>query len=200
MNRRHQLQTGLSIVEMIVTIAVFVIVVGVLISSLLFFYRANAFNVEQAFAVSSARKGVEQMVRDIREVTYADDGAYPIVSIGSTTLTMYSDIDRDDNVERVHLWLEETTFRKGVTQAIGTPLAYPMDDDSVSTLSDFVRNDEEGAPIFEYFDSSGLPITDYANIVDVAFVRVNLIVNINPTRLPNEFTLRSSATLRNLKP
>ena len=48
-------------------------------------------------------------------------------------------------------------------------------------------------------DSTGTEITDYDNISDVSFVKVNLIVNVNPLRLPNEFMLRGTATLRNLK-
>ena len=193
-------QSGLSIIEMLVTISIFVIVMGAIVSSVIIFYRSNGFAVEQAFAVNSARMGVEQMVRDIREATLSDVGDYPIIEMSTSTLLFYSDIDRDDSVELVRFFLEDDSFKKGVTNSSGIPPVYAMStDEGVSAISDNVRNVEEDTAIFRYFDSDGVEVIDFNNIADVSFVQVNLIVNVNPTRLPNEFSVRSSATLRNLK-
>lgn len=193
------IKKGISLIETIVTIGIFTLIMAVMVSSLIFFYRANAFNIEQAFAVSSGRRGVEQMVQFIREATFAEDGSFPIAEIGTSTITFYSDIDLDNSVERVKFILSGSDFFKEVTNASGDPLSYAPTPDSVSTISDNVRNNLENTDIFEYFDSSGTQIGDFSEITEVAFIRVTLIVNINPTRLPNEFTLRSSATLRNLR-
>jgi type II secretory pathway pseudopilin PulG len=190
--------TGVSFIESLIVVAAFTIILLAVVSSLQSFYRVNSFNIEQAFAVSSARKGVEVMVRDIREAIYADDGAYPISNIGSTTITFFSDVDGDDNTERVRFFLEGNLFKKATLEPSGDPPQY-VGTENISTISDNVRNDEEGTPIFQYFDDTGAEITDFSNVFDVAFIKVSLIVNINPTRLPNEFTIRSSATLRNLK-
>jgi Tfp pilus assembly protein PilW len=185
---------------MLVTIAIFSIIVAVLFGSVQFFYQSNAYALEQAVAVDSARRGVELLVRDLREATLADDGAYTIISMGSTTLEFYSDIDGDDSVERVRFILVDGTLYKAVTNASGNPPQYLDINEATSTAAQDVRNDDESTPVFEYFDSSGVEITNYGDVVNVVFVRVNLIVNVNPNRLPREFTLRSSATLRNLKP
>lgn len=192
-------QRGLSVIEMIVTIAITIVVSGVIVSSVLMFYRGSDYAIEQAFAVENARRGVEQMVRDIREASYSEEGAFPVIEIGTTTILFYSDIDRDEDVERIHFFLDGGTFRKGVAKPTGNPPTYDEDDDTVSIIAENVRNEEENTSIFEYFDSDGNAITNFNNVADVAFVRVSLIVNVNPIRLPNEFTLRSSATLRNLK-
>jgi hypothetical protein len=195
---RRLLQNGLSTIEVVVSISIFTLISVVLVTSIIFVYRVNAFNIEQAFAVSSGRKGVEQMVRDLREVTYSDDGSYPIIAMGSTTVSFYSDIDRDDNIERVRFYLNGLTFNKEISEAVGTPPTYPINPDQILNLSEHVQNDIEGEPIFHFFDSNGVEILDYTNVSNVVYIRVNLIVNINPTRLPNEFTIRSSAALRNL--
>ena len=92
-----------------------------------------------------------------------------------------------------------TDLKKGLTEASGDPPKYLDTNETISIISDSARNIEQGISVFEYFDSQGVEITDYNNISDVAFVKVNLVVNINENRLPDEFTLRSSATLRNLK-
>lgn len=154
---------------------------------------------EQAIAVENARRGVEQMVRDIREADYSDSGAYPIVEIGSTTMAFYSDLDRDDDVELVRLFLDGSTFKKRITNPSGSPATYNEAGGVESVLSENVRNEEEMTAIFDYFDSDGAHILSYDNVTPVSYVRVSLIVNVNPAMLPNEFVLRSSATIRNLK-
>ncbi|MFC1801942.1 type II secretion system protein J [Patescibacteria group bacterium] len=190
---------GLTLFEVIIAISVFVLVNVILTSSILYFYRSNAHSIEQAFAVSSARKGVEAMVRDIREASYSDEGSYPVISMNGNTFYFYSDVDRDNNIERIRFFLDGLFFKKGNTKSAGDPLTYEGQEEVISIISDNVRNTEQGIDIFEYYNSNGDEITEFENILDVAFVKVNLIVNVNPSRTPNEFTLRSSATMRNLK-
>jgi len=62
-----------------------------------------------------------------------------------------------------------------------------------------VRNIEQGVDIFEYYDNTGVEITNLSNVSNIAFVKMSIVVNINPARSPNDFTLRASAALRNLK-
>ena len=189
---------GFTLIETITFITVFTLVIIVIISSVLYFYRTNTYTVEQSFAVNSARKGIEFMVRDIREATYSDLGSYPLIDGSSYFIYFYSDIDRDDNIERIRYFLDGTTLKKGVTKASGNPLAYNDANETISVISEEVRNEQQSVPIFNFYDKSGGEIFNVPlNITSVAFVTVNLIVNINPARLPNEFTLRSSAALRN---
>jgi len=193
-------QRGFSYVEMIVTIAISSIVMVVIVTSVLYFYSSNANILEQSLQVNSARKGVEYLVRDIREATYSEEGAFPVVAIGSTSITFYGDVDRDNSVERVRYFLDvDSNFKKTITEPTGTPLSYGALI-STSTVAEFIRNIDQGVPLFTYFNKDGVAIgTDYSSTTAVAYVKVNLIVNVNPTRLPGEYTLRSAATLRNLK-
>lgn len=190
---------GLTIIEMIVTISVTTIIFGAIVSSVIYFYRTNSNVMEQSLHVNSARRGIEMTVRDIREAAYGDDGSFPIIAMGANSFSFFSDIDRDSLTERIRYSLSGTNLLKGVTNPSGSPLSYPLSDDETLIVSDAVRNDEEDIAIFRYYDNTGVEITDYTQVSDVAFVTVTLIININPIRKPDEFTLRSSATLRNLK-
>ncbi len=191
---------GFSFIEMIVAISIFTIVIIALASSAIYFYRSNAYSVEQSFAVNSARKGIEFMVRDIREAIYSDEGAYPIVSASSNSFNFYSDVDKDNSVERVRYYFENGSLKKGIIKSSGNPPVYNSANEVVYIISENVRNIEQGVPIFRYYDNTGGEIFNPSiNITIIAFIKVNLIVNINPSRLPNEFTLQSSATIRNLK-
>lgn len=189
---------GFTLIETLVVIFITSLVFVAASWAIITFYRANGFIMHQASAIQSATKGVETMVREIREASYADTGAYPIVSASDMEFVFYSDTDRDNNIERVRYFLDGSDFSRGEIESSGNPLRYEASDEVVSVLSVYSRNDA-GDPIFSYFDSSGTEIPDLSDITNITFVRVNLIVNVVEGRAPNEFNLRSTAQIRNLK-
>ncbi len=188
---------GFTLIETIVTIAIFGSIMVLISSSILYFYRAHNYTIEQSFAIESARRGIEVMVREIREVTYSDTGAYPVVSAGLQSFSFYSDVDKDSNVEKIRYFLDGTSFKRGSIKASGNPLVYNAGDEEISVLSDNVRNDT--VPIFHYYDQNGAEIINLSNVTSIALVSVDLMVNVTLSRAPDEFILRSSANLRNLK-
>ena len=188
----------MSVVEMVVYISIFTIVTIALFNSINFFYRTNRYTLEQSTQVDVARRGVTLMVENIREADYSDNGIFPIVSAGANSFSFFSNTDADTGVEKVRFFLDGTTFKKGVINPEGNPVVY-TGTEAVSSISQYVRNGENDMPIFKYYDNTGTQITDYSQLAKIAFVEVNLVVNINPVTLPNEFNLRSSATIRNLK-
>lgn len=190
---------GYTIVEMLVVIAITAIVIAVITDSILSFYRANTNTLEQAVQVDEARRGVDRMVRDLREAAYADDGNYPLVAMSSTSLTFYSDVDRDYSAERVRYWLNGSVLRKGVINATGTPPAYNSADEQVSVISEYVRNSAQSVPVFRYFNASSTEVTAGTATTSISYVQMNLVINVDQYRLPGEFTLRSNAAFRNLK-
>jgi prepilin-type N-terminal cleavage/methylation domain-containing protein len=99
-------------------------------------------------------------------------------------------------------WAEEVIgmgneLKRGVIEPSGDPATYSSNDEQVSLVTSYVRNDP---PIFKYFDSDGNEITDLpARLNDVKMVKVFLVVNIDPNRLPDEYQLEEFVELRNLK-
>lgn len=189
---------GFSLVEMMVVIGIFTITMITVTASIVYFYRSNTYSLEQVTAITSGRRGIEYLTRDLREVTYAEDGAYPVATLGTSTVTFYADVDSTTDVEKVRYFLDSGMLMKGVIKATGNPLGY-TGAEQVSIMAEYVRNLEKGVDIFVYKTATGTTITDLTKNQDVRFVRVSLIVNVNPNRLPEEFVLRGSATLRNLK-
>lgn len=183
---------------MLVTTAIFAVVMSAIVGSVIFFYRANTATLEQAFQIESARRGVASLVRDIREAAYGDNGAYPLSEIASTSITFYSDTDKDAVIERIRYTLVGTEFFRNILDSSGAPPRY-TGGGATTTVSEHVRNDELPAPIFHYYDADGNEVTDYTEVDEVRSVTVSLIVNVQPIRAPEEFMLRSKATLRNLR-
>lgn len=189
---------GYSTLEVLVSITVFIFALFAIVSSVQYFYRTNAYAIEQSSAVTSAQRGVESVIKALREAAYASNGAYPIVAIGPNDVTFYADVDTDSYIEKVRYYVQGTSFLRDVTDPTGDPPTYGAPQ-TTSLISETVRNIDQGVTLFEYYDESGVRMNDYSAIADVRFIAMNIVVNVDPNRLPNQFTLRSTAALRNLK-
>ena len=144
---------GLSLVETVIIVALFSILMIVISESVASFYRLNAYTIAQAYQVDAARRGVDLLVRDLREMTFADDGTFPLVSMGTTSVGFFSDIDRDSSVEYVVYRLASTTLMKYVYNATGTPPTYSTSTPAeTSTLSEYVQNSLQNVPMFVYYE------------------------------------------------
>lgn len=189
---------GMSLIEAVIWISILTMVLVALNSSLLYFYRTNRYAVEQSTAVTSAQRGIDKLVRTIREASYSSQGAFPIVSIGANDFVFYADVDADPLIEKVHYYVSGTDLIGGITDATGDPPVYTSAE-ATSTLSSYVHNLDQNVPTFRYYDANGTEITDYTQWANVRFVNVSLVVNVDPNKLPNQLTMSSSAALRNLK-
>ncbi|OGG51235.1 hypothetical protein A3C18_00495 [Candidatus Kaiserbacteria bacterium RIFCSPHIGHO2_02_FULL_54_11b] len=189
--------SGMGIIEVVVWISVFISAMLALTTSVLYFYRTSDYAIQQASATASAQRGIDTMIRNVREASYASNGAYPIVSLGANDFRFYAEIDGDVGVEQVHLYLSGEALLKGVIDPTGDPAVY-TGAESVSTTSEDVRNIIQSTSLFTYYDKDGALVSNYAEIGDVRYVSANLLVDVDPNRSPTPLSLRSSAALRNL--
>jgi hypothetical protein len=160
-------------------------------------YRGNAYVLEAAYSVDNARRGLGDSLENLREATYGEDGAYPVASAGTSTITFYADVDADAPVERVRVYLSNGTLYRGVTNSAGNPPSYSGQPETVQTVVAYVRN-ASSTPLFSYYDSSGALMASPYDVSEIAFVTMDILVDLNPTRAPNVYALTGSATLRNL--
>lgn len=189
----------MTLIEVLVTISI-ITAVGLAITGLIqSFYKDNEYLIESTSALASSRRGLDQTISALREATYGDDGSYPIASAGTSTLTLYSDIDQDTGVERLQYSLVNGTLYEYITNASGSPPTYPAQSQSTTTLATNVRNSST-TPVFTYYDNDGNQLaTSSPNLAAVSSVKVQVLVDLNPNRAPNVFTLSETATLRNLE-
>jgi len=194
---------GFTLLEALLVIAISGIVLGALSVFIISSYRGYYYNMEEGQAINEARRGVETMVREIREARYADDGSYPLVKAGDNEFIFFSDIDRDGSSERVSYLIQNGSLKKEVIKASGDPPQYLIANTSTSTISNFVINSPN--PIFTYYngdwpgDTAHNPLPTLTRLTDTKLMHVHLEVNVTPSRPPNNFTLESDAQIRNLK-
>lgn len=168
-----------------------------IVSSVLMFYRTSNFAIQEATAITAAQRGLDLMVRQLREASYASNGAYPIIAIATSSVAFYAEIDGDSGVERVRYYLDDRTLIRGIIEPSGDPIQYSATE-ATSSISESVRNIDEGIALFSYTDKNGTVISDFTQIGDVRFVTLNISVDIDPNRTPTTTKLRSSAAIRNL--
>lgn len=195
-----QTRFGMTLIEVIVAISIYSILMVAVVNSTTALYKQNAYAIEQTGEVNNARRGITQWNRDVKEMTTAEDGTYPISVIEPHRLGYYSDTDRDAEVEYVEYVLSDTTLIKNTYQAAGNPATYDLSTpDKTEILSLYVQNVEQATSTFFYYDNAGVQLSSASPLIAVRYIQAQLIVNIDPKRNPGEFLLRSSLAPRNLK-
>lgn len=189
---------GYTLVEAVMMVGVFIALAVMVSTVVLYLYRVNAHSIAQAVSLSSATKGMESIVQDIRGAMYADDGAYPLATMASSSIIFYADIDSDGKAERVRYFLSGTDISRGVIEPTSAS-AYPTASEVVEVVTHDVQNFSKNMSLFRYYDANGSEITLSSGILDVRLVKTELVVNADPGRQMVDVSLRSSASLRNIK-
>lgn len=192
---------GMTLVEVVVVVALFTLLMLVITDVTDALYRNNAYTIAQSTEIDSARRGIQIAVRDIREMTYADNGAFPLVVMDPDRIGFYSDTDQDQSVEYIEYvyTAASTTLTKNIYNATGTPRTYNLTTpDQTVTLSTYVQNALNSTSTFYYYDASGAAITNPSDLVEVRYIHTQIIVNVDPIRDPGEFLITGSSALRNL--
>jgi len=190
---------GFTLIETVVVIGIYTVIMFAVTESILQFYKYNAYAIAQAGQVDTARRGMTILVQDLREMTFADDGTFPLKSMLPHAVGFYSDVDRDNSVEYVEYQLASSTLKKRIYGAVGNPPVYGTIPESTQILSEYVQNQTLATSTFFYFNKNGVLASSTTNITDIVYIQAQIIVNIDIVRDPGQFMLRSSAALRNLK-
>jgi len=194
---------GVTLVEIIVAMGIFIIIVIAWNSIIIQSYRSAEFGRQQQEAIRQAQKGIEIMTQEIREASTAENGSYALEKADDNEIIFYSDIDKDVYTERVRYWLDEKSLKKGVVEPTGDPLDYNPANEQTKIISNFVNNSTQ--PLFTYYnedypyDVINNPLPAPARLIDTKLIHIFLRVNIDPSKAPKDFDVESDVQLRNLK-
>lgn len=155
-----------------------------------------------ALAEDGARAVLRKFGAELRTAAPANTGSYLLESLGTSTITFYSDPNGDGLRDRIRYFLSGNSLKRGVVTPTGSPAAYVLTNEKISTLTDNVINGTT-TPIFSYYDEnyngSGTPLTYPLSISTVRLVQINLGIDPNPNRPLTPIWLTSSVMIRNLK-
>lgn len=202
-NRYNRLR-GMTLVEVMVSI--FIVLVAMQGFTILFLrsWQSNAFLVETGLASAAASRAVSVTVSELRKVRQGDNGDYPVEAGDDFDLTAYIDIDKDGVTERVHYFLDQGDFNRGIREPSATqPVTYANGDGTVMTLASDIAN-EPTEPIFTYYnedypgDTVNNPLATPISIRAARLVKVRLVINIDPDNAPDDTNIESFVEFRNL--
>ncbi len=197
-NIKHKGGAGFTMMEVLLVLGISSMVIFVAAKFLIGGFTANLFGEEQELAIKNARKVAQKMVREVREVTNSERGDYMIDVVEDQTLSFYSDIDKDNSVEKIRYFLDGTVLKRGIINPTGNPVEYLSGNEIVEELAEFMNN--QGEPIFTYYDTDNNiianPVTDKAYI---RLIHISLKINVTPTVAPNDFYVEMDSHIRNLK-
>lgn len=189
-----------TLIESLITIAIFILILGGAVGLVLGLYKSHYFTFQQAQAIEEARIGIEFMVKEIREARPGDDGSYIIVNADDNEFIFFSDIDKDGDTERVKYFFVGPDFKKQVIDPVNNEyITDPQDpnyEEKIFILSKYARNTTS---VFRYFDGDTQELDTPARLNETKLMRVNLMINVDPLKAPNDFILESDVQLRNLK-
>lgn len=193
---------GFTLVEVITTVAIMTVVMIAVATFQYNVLNSNRTGMVSLTNVQEVQSLLKTIIKEIRSMEPGDDGAYPIVSAASTSLTFFADIDSDGSREKVRYYIATTTVYRGVIESSGSPITYNPNNEVKKLLITGVRTPVD-APMFQYFDSmyagTSTPMTYPLNLTSIRLIKLTLTIDTDPNKSPSVRTYTTQTSLRNLK-
>ena len=192
---------GMTLVELLVTIAIFA---SIMLVATIFISNVFSYNTSLSSSYTTAFDTeilLKTMAKEIRGTSPGSDGAYPIQNAATNTLTFFADVTGNGVKTRIRYSYSGTKIFRASLLPSGSPLAY-TGSESTTTILNNVRN-ATSTPVFEYFNDlydgsqSALPLP--VDLAVVHLIKINITLDTDPTKSPNPRTYSTQITLRNLK-
>lgn len=185
-------KNGFTLIEVITAVLIASILTVVVNRFIVQSYKSITFTSEQEEAIEQARDAIDIMITEIRSANFSEQGAYALLTTTEQNFIYYSDIDNDEETERIEYFLDGSELKRVITEP-GVLMDY-SGASVTSIIANYVNNQDD--PIFIYYDSDYLEVS---TINDIRLVNIQLKINVTPERAPNDYWARTDIHLRNLK-
>ncbi|MDA3840170.1 MAG: type II secretion system protein [Patescibacteria group bacterium] len=189
---------GFTLIELLVYMLIFSSLVFMSSDFVINGFRATTFGIEQEEATKNAKKTVDSMVLEIREARSSSRGDYLLDDVSSQSLSFYSDIDSDSNIEKVRYFIDGDILKKGTIEPLGSPLEYLSINEVIEIVAENINN--QVLDVFTYFDTDQNQIINPGGDRDrIRLIKVSLLVNVTPEIMPADYIIDMDIHIRNLK-
>lgn len=177
MMKKNIRQKGFTLIEVIISIAIFSLLMLAINALFLSLYRQQGSTIAMTERTQNMNRVISTMKRELREGNRAENGNFFIALAQENALTFYSDINSDGLTEKVAYALEGTDFKKTVT-APGTDSLY-----SGTGITSVVCTEVQNGttPIFTYYDKNyigtGAALSAPIPVLSIRLVGISFTVN-----------------------
>ena len=185
-------QAGFSLLELIVAISIMIVIAIIGARFVVNAFKDTTYEQEQATATSVARKALDTMSVEIRGANSSAKGDYLLNLIGKEQLIFFSDVDKDDVVEKVNYYADGTDIKR-VVYAPDSNNNYTVPE-GTTTIALYLNNNEED--IFKFYSGNSTS-TETTLINKVRMIQIVLKINVTPWRAPGDYYIVSNIKLRN---
>jgi Tfp pilus assembly protein PilW len=225
--QRMRGESGLTLVELCITMSLLAVVTVPAMNFMIGTQRAERIANEATQQQQGARLAIEQLTRWLRQADYPQGHTYQdsqiFLSANDSDLTFFSDVDDSGINEMVRYWLDSSTASLKRTITVPdcsiSPCSY-IDANAVATTVTVIQNvrnadltacsSSGSSPVFTYYkrDPGTLgvyptpiptPVGNINDLVDIYYVKVNIVVDVTPGKTPTCQTLTTTVQIRNWK-
>ena len=195
-------QSGFSLVETYISIALFVLVI-IAVGA----FQAGIFSNQRVVTGSfqtaqDAQIILKTLLTELRSAAPGTNGAYSLVSAGTSSIMFFSDTNGDGKTEQIGYTLLQNTLYRTSIPPTGTPPVYVIANQSTTSIMTNIKN-STSTPIFQYFDQfytgTSSPLSLPIDLLSVRLIRINLTLDVDPRISPAPRTYTVQVGLRNLK-
>mgnify|MGYP001063592783 CR=1 FL=1 len=183
---------GFSILELSLVIAILIFIFFSLVYLILNVSNFNSYFIFGLGYYQDAALFLKEIEKELKSMEDSSIGGYPLENTGRQRLTFYSDIDRDNYLERISYFIENNVLKKEIISPIGSPLRY---DPSTAKIKTIISDLPMPQDIFYYYDKNFNPTNDISKI---RIIKVNIKI-FTSSQKNNFFENYILVTPRNLK-
>ncbi len=195
-------EMGFSIIE--------VLIVAAIASGMIFVVASFSSNLDVLQNVVSQKlqsrsdvgQTIQIMTTEIRSAGQSGNGAYAVDAASTSSLSFYSDTNKDGVFERVRYYLGTSTIRRGVITPTSNPLVYATSSEVVTTAVNYVIS-ASSTPLFSYYDSNytgtEAALSSPIDVSKVRVVKFSFYADVNPGKSPKPLFFSDTITIRNLR-
>jgi len=196
---------GFTLIEMLVTIAIFGSVMVITSNLLLTIFSNSTTSPNALNAVDQAEGATSNFVNQIRDAAYGNDGSSPLGEASTTEIIFFSPYGSSGSttVDRIRYFLASSTLYEGITVPSGSPASYNLANEKVSAILPHVSGNGTSTVFFYYggtYAGTSSPLSQPVNVNQVTYVGMTLAVQLQEViGATTTSVISTGATIRNLK-
>lgn len=200
-----QASKGFTLIEMLVTVAVYGLLMVVAANLLVIVFKNANTNPNALNSIDQAQAAAANFVNLVRDAAYGNDGSYPLGEASTTEVIFFSPYGTGSSatVDRIRYYISGSTLYEGITAPSGSPSSYNLANEKVSSVVAGVSGIGTST-IFYYFTGTyggtSTPLSQPVNVNQVTYITMNFSVNLDEVRGSSATSsISTGAAIRNLK-